>query len=174
MRFETFSNLYDTLSHNTVNLSLWFRVIHKESELSLDHLSIGTLLDAVKSTSPMEMFNIINSELNIKWLTDKDKIYCFYKWKEDVERINAMFDALERNNPTDNKYQGLWSKIAERIPVQPEIALIDSLAKRMNISWKEAQKLEWAEAYLMLALDKRTALFDEAVLTATKPLAPTK
>lgn len=168
MRFETFNNIYDTLVGYEPKLSFWFKVLHHEDELSLDHLSIGTLLDAVKSTSPKEMFEIINNEIKLKLLTDDDKIFVFYRWKEDVERINAMFDALERNNPTDNKYGMLWNKIAERIPVQPEIALIDNIAKRMNVSWKEAQKLEWAEAYLMLAIDKRTALFDEAILKETE------
>lgn len=168
MRFETFNNIYDTLVDYEPKLSFWFKLLHHEDELSLNKLSIGTLLDAVKSTSPKEMFEIINNEIKLKLLTDNDKIFIFYKWKEDVERINAMFDALERNNPTDNKYGMLWNKIAERIPVQPEIALIDNIAKRMNVSWKEAQKLEWAEAYLMMAIDKRTALFDEAILKETE------
>lgn len=135
---------------------------------SLTDLSIGAVLDIGRAKLPSEIIDIIKNDLNLYKISEGD-LCKFYvnKWKNSLEDIMKQFSNMNSIN-IPSKYTALWKQACDRVPIAPEITMIDQIARRMHCSWEEASRIKWSEAVLMQMIDQRQSLFEHLVNEQSK------
>lgn len=131
-----------------------------ESIKSLEVATIGSILEATHASKPSVVFELINRDLKLQWLTQNDKVCLFYLIHKQLRTITELIAAIDEIHPIRNKYADTWNKIASEFAVSSDVVLIDRLAKRNGCDWKSAEKLLWSQVYLMLKIDAQNAAFE--------------
>lgn len=128
----------------------------------LDNLTVGAYLDIIDSKKPSDIISIIMKDLGIPILLLPEHALCYLyinHWKRQIENYTQAFISLSKAAIMPSKFQAEWNEAINRIYVPSEIVLIDSLSKRMNISWEQSLKLKTSQVILMQRIDKQDQYF---------------
>lgn len=127
--------------------------------LSLEKLSIGTLLDINEKTVPSELVSMISKDLNIHPYFENDKIYLYQKWTERIKEILQLFSQYN-NISVPSSFENEWNNVCSMIRINPDLCLIDSIAQRFNLTYDQAVKIPWTHVLTANNIDLRKAVFE--------------
>lgn len=157
------------IEYNNDKLSKLFKFFYNENVIkNLTHLSIGAMLDTTQCYKASDVVDIICKDLKLRFLTENDKCVLYRYWNKRITEISKTFESIDKLVIIAQNYGAEWSQAANKIQIPPEICLVDTIAKRQNITWNEACKLEWTQVYLMLKIDKREGYFNYLVANKQK------
>ena len=144
------------------DFSFIFRFLNRKSleKLeSLENMSLEALLDVTHASEPSEINDIIIKDLGLKVFMTSDYVKVYFIVIKQLENFQKLFSAIAREHPIISKYDGLYNRVASSFDISPDVALLDSIAKRMSISWDQAKRIPAIQAYLMMLIDRRDACF---------------
>lgn len=167
MKIKHLDTLDGIISINKQPSWIFNLLYNKDEVIGLDKLSIGALMDCGKSTLPSEQINIIKKDLKLHIL-ESDACILYQSWTKKIIEISKLFEQLERSVIIPTEYAAQWNSASGKVQVPIEVALIDQIARRMNITWDAAAKISWSEVYLMLKIDKRETYFQYLVQQQVK------
>ena len=127
--------------------------------LSLEKLSIGTLLDINEKTVPSDLVHMISKDLGLSLYFENDKVYLYQKWTERIKEILQLFSQYN-NISVPSSFENEWNKVCSMIRINPDLCLIDSIAQRFNLTYDQAVKIPWAHVLTANNIDLRKAVFE--------------
>lgn len=142
--------------------SFLFRWTYKDNIddiLTLEKLSIGTLLDINEKTKPSDLVHMISEDLKLHLYFESDKIYLYLKWSERIKEILQLFSQYNNIN-IPSSFENEWNKACAMVKVSPDLCLIDSIAQRFNLTYDQATKIPWTHVLVINNIDLRRAVFE--------------
>lgn len=127
--------------------------------LSLEKLSIGTLLDISEKTKPSDLVHIISEDLKLHLYFESDKIYLYLKWSERIKEILQLFSQYNNIN-IPSSFENEWDKACTIVKISPDLCLIDSIAQRFNLTYEQATKIPWTQVLIANNIDLRKSIFE--------------
>lgn len=127
--------------------------------LSLEKLSIGTLLDINEKTKPSDLVHMISEDLGLHLYFESDKVYLYLKWTERIKEILQLFSQYN-NISVPSSFENEWNKVCSMIRIDPDLCLIDSIAQRFNLTYDQAVKIPWTHVLTANNIDLRKAVFE--------------
>lgn len=127
--------------------------------LSLEKLSIGTLLDINEKTKPSDLVHMISEDLGLRLYFESDKVYLYLKWSERIKEILQLFSQYN-NVSIPSSFENEWNKACAMVKVSPDLCLIDSIAQRFNLTYDQATKIPWTHVLVANNIDLRKSIFE--------------
>lgn len=127
--------------------------------LSLEKLSIGTLLDINEKTKPSDLVHMISEDLGLHLYFESDKVYLYLKWFERIREILQLFSQYNNIN-IPSSFENEWNKACSMIKIDPDLCLIDSIAQRFSLTYDQATKVPWPHVLVANNIDLRKSIFE--------------
>lgn len=165
MKIEHLDTLFDQgigFNIEPAQPSFLFRWAYKDNIddiLSLEKLSIGTLLDINEKTKPSDLVYMISKDLGLHLYFESDKIYLYLKWTERIKEILQLFSQYN-NIAISSNFENEWNRACAMVKIDPDLALIDSIAQRFNLTYDQATKISWTNVLIANNIDLRRAVFE--------------
>lgn len=142
--------------------SFLFRWVYGDSIddiLSLEKLSIGTLLDINEKTKPSDLVNMISKDLALHLYFENDIVYLYQKWSERIKEILQLFSQYNNIN-IPSSFENEWNRACSMIKIDPDLCLIDSISQRFHLTYDQAVKIPWVQVLVANNIDLRKAVFE--------------
>lgn len=127
--------------------------------LTLEELSIGTLLDINEKTKPSDLVHMISEDLGLHLYFESDKVYLYLKWSERIKEILQLFSQYNNIN-IPSSFENEWAKACSIVKIDPDLCLIDSIAQRFNLTYDQATKIPWPHVLVANNIDLRRTVFE--------------
>lgn len=127
--------------------------------LSLEKLSIETLLDINEKTKPSDLVHMISEDLGLKLYFESDKVYLYLKWSERIKEILQLFTQYNNIN-IPSSFENEWNKACSMIKIDPDLCLIDSISQRFHLTYDQAAKIPWTNILIANNIDLRKSIFE--------------
>lgn len=127
--------------------------------LSLEKMSIGTLLDINEKTKPSDLVHMISEDLKLHLYFESDKVYLYLKWSERIKEILQLFSQYNSIN-IPSSFENEWAKACSIVKIDPDLCLIDSIAQRFNLTYDQATKISWTHVLVANNIDLRKSIFE--------------
>lgn len=146
----------------TAQPSFLFRWVYGDSIddiLSLEKLSIVTLLDINEKTKPSDLVRMISDDLGLHLYFENDKVYLYQKWSERIKEILQLFSQYNNIN-IPSSFENEWNKACSMVKIDPDLCLIDSISQRFHLTYEQATKIPWPHVLISNNIDLRRSVFE--------------
>lgn len=127
--------------------------------LSLEKLSIGTLLDINEKTKPSKLVHMISEDLGLRLYFENDIVYLYQKWSERIKEILQLFSQYN-NISIPSSFENEWNKACSMVKIDPDLCLIDSISQRFSLTYDQAVKIPWPHVLVANNIDLRKSIFE--------------
>lgn len=130
---------------------------------SLGRLTLRAYLEACQAQKPSELVRIIADDLELELTNINQSVSCWKLWTKQLQDIGKKLEKAQPNINGDAMSTAIWQQVSEKHKLPSHIWLVDSMAKRFNISYEQAYQLKMFDVIIANTIDGCNAEYEHRI-----------
>lgn len=125
----------------------------QELPSSIADITLGTYLRCCQTDSPTQIIRLISHDLGIESLSLEQSASWYKAWAPQLEQLTKKVEDAQPNVSHDGMATAIWQQVCAHHQVPSHLWMVDSLAKRFQISYDGALNMAMADVLTALQID---------------------